>query len=336
MIKNRILQSLIMCAVCTNLYAQGLSTASSNVADLNAASNTETANSDLQQQKSVDSSVASSKIKAKKSSKKHKKHASSKVVPPQAQQSLPVPPTLPNQPALGTLVPIPDQNDVSYEVQVSPLIKEIANKKANLEVKKIDLDAIKTDVDIAKARQELARANAGITSSDNNGKVIDVQNLKNSPLSLQDETAEKMRQMQAQIALSNSIKVIMINGYDDNLFAKIRFGNQGGYVVKKGDILPNGKEVLGVYQDYIEIRTPVQNKKAVSGDVERVFVTADVSQNSAGNAAKTTAPSSTGKDGSTSLAPFVVGPLSMPSLPPIGVPDANIVPSSTATFTSPK
>lgn len=51
-------------------------------------------------------------------------------------------------------------------------------------------------------------------------------------------------------------RVLSIIGFSGSLGAKIAYGDQGGYLVKAGDILPDGKYVYKVTKGYIEVGEP--------------------------------------------------------------------------------
>lgn len=66
------------------------------------------------------------------------------------------------------------------------------------------------------------------------------------------------------------VKVLMIYGFDGNLSAKIAAGGQGGYVVQKGDVMPDGRTVTEINPNFIEVKD-VKNKLAKGSS--RIFVT---------------------------------------------------------------
>lgn len=65
----------------------------------------------------------------------------------------------------------------------------------------------------------------------------------------------------------------MIYGFDDKLYAKVSSGEQGGYAVKKGDVLPNGQVVHNVTANYIEVK---KNAGTNKGPIQRIFVSQSV------------------------------------------------------------
>lgn len=65
------------------------------------------------------------------------------------------------------------------------------------------------------------------------------------------------------------VKVLMIYGFDGNLSAKIAAGGQGGYVIQKGDVMPDGRTVTEITPNFIEVKD-VKNKLAKGSS--RIFV----------------------------------------------------------------
>lgn len=65
------------------------------------------------------------------------------------------------------------------------------------------------------------------------------------------------------------VKVLMIYGFDGNLSAKIAAGGQGGYVIQKGDVMPDGRTVTEITPNFIEVKD-VKNKLARGSS--RIFV----------------------------------------------------------------
>lgn len=65
-------------------------------------------------------------------------------------------------------------------------------------------------------------------------------------------------------------KVFMIYGMENNLHAKIAIGDQGGYVVRKGDTLPDGRLIVDIKPNYLEVKVVATKTKK---NVEKIFVT---------------------------------------------------------------
>lgn len=141
----------------------------------------------------------------------------------------------------------------AYEREVTPLLREISKKKSVLELRKLDREIEKLDEDALKAQSERDKG------SNNSANSITPYNPmpREAPV------------MNMSGPISADLQVFMIYGYDDNLYAKIGTGSQGGYVVKKGDILPDGRIVANVTPNFIEVK----KGKAKKG-LERIFVSA--------------------------------------------------------------
>lgn len=194
----------------------------------------------------------------------------------------------------GTTAIVPNAGN-ALERELTPALREQARKIAILENKKLDLEIEKVDLDIVKTQQEsltisnpigaafgnqMANMNIGLQGRANPSpvKVVDASNLANTPVSpsvlpsisndklslpVSDNTVKKENLSGEALDDSDkSIRVLMIGGNEDDLKAKIMHKKQGGYVVGKGDILPNGKKVVRVTSQFIEVSPP--NKKAKS------------------------------------------------------------------------
>ena len=218
----------------------------------------------------------------------------------------------------AALVAVPDpqqeliNKDVNLGTQfkdtVGPLLGILSAENASLELKKTEVESLKLDLEKQKLINSISRAKSGLSdNASNDGKIIDASNINNNHISIGNNGASaQLQKMQEVASLSSGIKVLMIFGYDDNLFAKVKYGSQGGYVVKRGDILPNSMEVVSVSQNYIEVRMLTQKPSAT----QKIYVLAEENEKDLKAAGQKI--SSTGKDGSASLAPFLLGPLSMP------------------------
>ncbi len=89
------------------------------------------------------------------------------------------------------------------------------------------------------------------------------------------DTKESKEVVEEQVAEEDlpplvEVKVLMIYGFDGNLSAKIAAGGQGGYVVQKGDVMPDGRVVTEINPNFIEVKD-VKNKLAKGSS--RIFVT---------------------------------------------------------------
>jgi hypothetical protein len=167
----------------------------------------------------------------------------------------------------GTNVQAPDSGN-AYEKEVTPLLREISRKKAILNIKKLNAELEKMDSEMIKLKKE----EVAPTPVSTGGKMINVQDLSNAPfvpnIPPQSQVMQNMPTDSTAQESMNSIKVLMTYGYENNLFAKVTNGSQGGYVVKRGDILPNGQQVVNITSNYIEVK-----KIKGKGKFEKIFVT---------------------------------------------------------------
>jgi type IV pilus biogenesis protein PilP len=166
----------------------------------------------------------------------------------------------------GTKIEIPSSqvtvNDYSnigegnaYEKAITPLLREISRKKSILELKKLDKEIAKLD-EVEKKETN----NSGFVPIPNPQPA---QTMKTNSTNTVDETDSV-----------NAVKVLMTFGSEDDLYAKIAVGNQGGYTVRKGDILPDGRTVVAVNSNYIEVSKDSVAKKSNKTKTEKIFLTA--------------------------------------------------------------
>lgn len=181
----------------------------------------------------------------------------------------------------------------ALERELTPALREQGRKKVILENKKLDLEIEKIDLDILKVQQESLNLTnpmasmGGVNGSPalpnlgamggiggvmgNAPKIIDASGLSNTPMSLP-KISDREASAPVKLNLSGEasdgsdggIRVLMIlTGRSNNdLRAKIMHKRQGGYVVGAGDVLPNGKKVLAVTEQYIEVAPPNSKKKS--------------------------------------------------------------------------
>lgn len=190
----------------------------------------------------------------------------------------------------------------SFERETTPLLREISRKKAILELKRLDREIEKLEEEALKAQidRETSLANAaGPAMGPMGGVVPGMYN----PTPLNQAPALPLPSSMSGSQSGMDIKVLMIYGFEDSLMAKIAAGQQGGYVVKKGDVLPNGELVFDVTSNYIEIGA-MKDKNASKRESRRIFVST-LSSGSEGNGS---GGQSGGNQGSSNL---------MPSLTPI-------------------
>ena len=160
----------------------------------------------------------------------------------------------------------------TFEKTISPLLREISRKKTELELRKLDRELEKLDEESLKAQLNIGASGDGNQISIRAGVVPNV--IQSGAMEPPFEANTKMPE--AEIDENSDIRVLMIYGFNDNLYAKIVSGEQGGYVVKKGDILPNGNIVYNVTPNYIEVETKKNSKnKGKKRKIQRIFVSSN-------------------------------------------------------------
>lgn len=162
-----------------------------------------------------------------------------------------------------------------YEKEVTPLLREISKKKSLLELRKLDRELEKIDEETVKAQIEKDKLSnpstpvgAGSLNSSNLPFTPQVFPPGNIPA-----PQPQLGQAAGTNAVTNELRVIMIYGYDTSLFAKVAMGDQGGYVVKAGDVLPDGRQVSSISPNFIEV---VKSKSKSSKT--KIFVSGTVTQ----------------------------------------------------------
>lgn len=174
----------------------------------------------------------------------------------------------------GTNVLAPNSGN-SYEKELTPLLRTISKKKTQLEDKKLDLEIEK--INVAKIKLEQEKLNPSVNSDQS--KMINVSDLSNPPLvqapvvTPTKVKTKKKKEAEVEddiIPMDYDVRVLMVYGYDDNLFAKITSGSQGGYVIKKGDVLPDGRLVTNISANYVEVKIPSSNKNK---GYQKIYVT---------------------------------------------------------------
>lgn len=208
----------------------------------------------------------------------------------------------------GTKIEVPTQptiNDYShlgegnaYEKAVTPLLREISRKKSILELKKLDKEIAKLDEVDKKETMPTSNPFASMPPP------IYPQQLKATAPSIQMSTPSVMSAEDMAI-VANPVRVLMIYGDENDLYAKVAVGDQGGYTVRKGDILPDGRTVLKVNSNYMEVQKSVKSKKSTKVTTQKIFVSSGASTPiNAGNG-----PSMSGSS--------VLPSMNMPTLAPI-------------------
>lgn len=221
------------------------------------------------------------------------------------------------QSSLATTNVSPPKAGNVYEREVTPLLREVSKKKVELEIKKLDAELEKVDAEILKLQKEKVAPSIG---NNMGGRIINPQDINNPVMNLPPMTQQQVNIPAPQATpqptvvaaneTSGSIRVLMVLGFDNDLYAKISSGDQGGYVVKKGDILPDGRTVTAIKPTYIMVS---KNKAANSG--QRIYVSGPAPVNPNGGTTSIVAPQVMGGNaGSASIAPPTIGPMSLPGM----------------------
>lgn len=139
----------------------------------------------------------------------------------------------------------------AFENTTTPLLREISRRKAILELTKLDAEKRKIELDIIKTQQEIinAKENKDKPKVSTNG---DPQILSREVMPVP-SAVPQIIPVQSFAEPETPISVSMIYGYEDKLFARINVGSQGGFVVSRGDILPDGKKVSRITSDYLVV-----------------------------------------------------------------------------------
>lgn len=173
-----------------------------------------------------------------------------------------------------------------FERELTPLLREISRKKSQLELRKLDRELEKLDEESLKAQVNMETSLVGGASGSKSGYDPFASQKASMPGAMPPGLPNPGPMPAAipgtigtgtatnPIEGSSDIKVLMIYGFDDQLYAKIVSGEQGGYAVKKGDVLPNGQVVQNVTANYIEVKKSAGKNK---GPIQRIFVSSSVS-----------------------------------------------------------
>lgn len=156
----------------------------------------------------------------------------------------------------------------TFEKEVTPLLREISLKKSILELRKVERDIEKIDEEALKAQVEREQLL-------NPPKVNEAGPMGGIPLGNKPITVGQTPSFSAMTDKEEAkyrMRILMIYGYNDNLHAKVATGEQGGFVVKKGDIMPDGRLVRNITANFIEVQGEPGGGKKGKGKVEKIFV----------------------------------------------------------------
>lgn len=222
-------------------------------------------------------------------------------------------PGLPAQPVAPVEAPVFSGQGNSLEREVTPLIREISRKKAILELRKLDREIEKLEEEALKAQAERESIANGVPSgtAPGMGPMGGVTPGVYNPNIVNPSAPPSLPSVMAE----SSVRVLMVYGFEDNLYAKIASGQQGGYVVKKGDTMPDGRVVLMVNPNYIEVGEVATKGKKNS---QKIFVSSSVAESASGSG-PSGMPQPNNNQGSASLMASPIGGapinLSLPGLP---------------------
>lgn len=162
-----------------------------------------------------------------------------------------------------------------FEKEVTPLLREMSLKKALLELRKVERELEKLNEEALKAQTEREKSlatdklNVNSISAGPMGGIA----LPNAPAFNGFNTPPPSLNSNSAPEVDNAIKILMIYGFADNLYAKVATGSQGGFVVREGDVLPDGRLVKKITPNYVEVKLDNAGKKSKKKDkTERIFV----------------------------------------------------------------
>lgn len=156
----------------------------------------------------------------------------------------------------------------AFEQSVTPLLRQISKLKSDLEIKKL--------------QKEIEKLDAVEKKDDQPTGFVPMPSAQ--PAQMQITAAQQSAQQAAQAPIENSIpvKVLMTYGAEDDLYAKVSVGDQGGYTIRKGDVLPDGRLVLSVKSNYIEVEK-AKKLKSKKSTTEKIFVSTGSTTSNQGN-----------------------------------------------------
>lgn len=191
-----------------------------------------------------------------------------------------------------------DPGPSNLENNRTVLVREYEKKRLQLDIRKLEKEIEKLD--------EPAKTENQQNGPQGNSGSAQPYNPFNLPPEIQAQLAAGKKAMEAPMVApptpAPETRVYSIYGFETSLLAKLAVGAQGGYVVNKGDTLPDGRTVTDIKPNYVLISSGVGKKLKQ----ERVFLSEPPS------AAAATAPQQTGgNSGSANINP-ITGLGSMP------------------------
>ena len=152
----------------------------------------------------------------------------------------------------------------TFEKEVTPLLREISKKKSVLELRKIEREIEKLDEDALKAQAEREKVSMGVAAgpAGPNGLY--------NPTVFGPNSGMPNGGMSTNMDDTPPLKVMMIYGFADNLYAKVASGKQGGFVLKKGDVTPDGRVVVDIKPNFIEVAQ--EKAKSKKEKTTKIFI----------------------------------------------------------------
>lgn len=223
----------------------------------------------------------------------------------------------------------------TFEKEVTPLLREITLKKSILELRKVERDIEKLNEEALKAqieREQLLNPGTkpyetgpmgGITFGNNTTAPIPLNvpgggnglNASSPTINMPTPSNSSVTVTETiTSSTSTPIRILMIYGYSDNLFAKVAAGDQGGFAVKVGDIMPDGRYVKKITSNYVE----VSDKEKGKGKSEKLFVSytpAPKTSNSNSSAPEIFNPNNTPTNPDALKMPQHLQPIPVPQAP---------------------
>jgi type IV pilus biogenesis protein PilP len=199
----------------------------------------------------------------------------------------------------------------TYEKEVTPLLRDISKKKSLLELRKLDRELEKLEEETLTAQIERDKAlnpPAPITPA---APGFGLPSLAPAPLPAATTSSTE----------ESNLRVLMVYGFDNNLYAKVSNGTQGGYTVQKGDILPDGRVVTNITPNFLEVKKAAKSK---GGNTQKLYVSgpvpvkATMTSTAGGNGLPSTAPNALPNPGTTFIPPGGVTPLAGTGAVPLG------------------
>lgn len=160
-----------------------------------------------------------------------------------------------------------NNDEKTLDGELVPIFKDYAKQRSILSLKELRKKIKEIDKDTSKLDVKL-NTNDGsspVITPEQNEALL--KKLQQPQVISQNSMNKNNMQNNQQDVSDNAIRVFSIYGFSDKLTAKVGIGEQGGYPVEKGDILPNGRIVQDVQLNFIVVAPSKKGQPA-----ERIFV----------------------------------------------------------------